>query len=322
MTKVLHPALQAMVDATIAAGTPPLDELNLEQARALGPEWGRPLSGDGPEVARVADVSISVRHGTVPGRLFIPHGPLQALVVYFHGGGWVLGDIFTYDPIARLVATEMGCALLLVDYRLAPEHPFPAGVEDCVDALRWAAEHGEALTGQALPLVVMGDSGGGNLAAVTAQLTRSDGPVIAAQVLVVPNIDAIPATESYREIWDFPLFGGRSMEWFWSKYQPDPDKRLVPEISPIRATSLAGLPPAIVITAEFDPLRDEGRAYVEAMRAAGVTVAHYFLDSLNHGFLNFGAVFDAPSRVMARAGKDLGRLLAGETPEDLTFSAL
>jgi acetyl esterase len=272
------------------------------------------MGGTGPPVERVEDVAISVRHGSVFGRLFTPASPHNALIVYLHGGGWVLGDISSYDAVGRLLAAETGQPVLFVDYRLAPEAPFPAAVEDSIDAVAWASKNVKELVGRDLPLVLLGDSAGGNLAAVVAQQANKTGqPRIAAQVLLYPCTDAEPTTASFREFWDAPLFAGRSMEWFWSRYVPDPQARLVPEVAPLRATSLAGLPPAIVVSVENDPLRDEGEAYAQALRAAGVEVVSYRLDGMAHGFLVMQALFDEPARVVRRVGQELDGLLAQKT---------
>jgi acetyl esterase len=184
-------------------------------------------------------------------------------------------------------------------------------VQDSIDAVAWASTHRRALVGRDLPLVVMGDSAGGNLAAVVAQQARKEGLTdLAAQILIYPNTDADPTTPSFQEFWDSPLFAGRSMEWFWSRYVSDPKARLVPEVSPLRAASFAGLPPAIVVTAEHDPLRDEGEAYAAAMRGAGVRVISYRLDGLSHGFFGMLNVFDEPGRAMRRIANELEPLLA------------
>lgn len=320
---MLHPALQALAQAAREQGAPRIDQMTVAEARGLSQAYASHLSGTGPAMARVEDVEIPVRHGAIGGRLFVPEGPATALVLFFHGGGWVLGDLESYDPVGRLVAEEMACAVLLVDYRLAPEHPFPAGLEDCIDAISWApGALGELGLAGDLPLAIMGDSGGGNLAAAAAQQLRGRDVAIAAQVLIVPNLDAEPDTESFAEVWDSALFGGRSMEWFWSKYHADPAGRLQPAISPLRASDLGGLPPAIVVTAEHDPFRDEGRAYAEAMRAAGVRVQHIYLDTLSHGFLNMAAVFDAPARVVRQIGHDLVDMMAGKSVQDRSYSSL
>jgi acetyl esterase len=307
----LHPALKQLAEATAASGAPRIDQLSLEEARSYGLVWAQQLGGTGPAVERVEDLAIPVRHGSIAGRLYVPAGPPKALIVYLHGGGWVLGNIDIYDSVARMVAVEAACAVLLVEYRLAPEAPFPAGVQDSLDAVTWASAHRRTLLGRDLPLVVMGDSAGGNLAAVVAQQARKVGPAdIAAQILIYPNTDADPTTRSFQEFWDGPLFAGRSMEWFWSRYVPDATTRLLPEVSPLRAANLAGLPPAIVVTAEHDPLRDEGEAYAAAMRAAGVRVISYRLDGLSHGFFGMLNVFDEPARAMRRIANELEQLLA------------
>lgn len=277
----------------------------------MGSIWAQQLAGTGPAVDRVEDVSIEVRHGVIPGRLYVPGGDLQALIVFLHGGGWVLGNVAGYDSVGRMVADEMCCAVLMVEYRLAPEAPFPAGLEDSIDAVVWAAANCKALLSRDLPLVLMGDSAGGNLTAVVTQHARKSGrSSLAAQILICPNTDAEPAAHpSFQEFWDAPLFAGRSMQWFWSKYVSDPRLLLEPEISPLRARSFAHLPPAIVVTTEHDPLRHEGEAYAQALKEAGVPVISYRLEGLHHGFFGMLGVFDEPYRAARRLGQELKSLL-------------
>jgi acetyl esterase len=302
-----------MADAAVAAGGPRFEELTVENAREMARQWTRHLGGSGPAVEQVTDLQVPVQHGSIPARLYVPAGPLKALIVYFHGGGWVLGSVDEFDFLGRNVAQGAACAVLSVEYRLAPEHPFPAGLEDCVDSVAWASAQLESLLGRNLPLVVMGDSAGGNLAAAVAQQARDAGRShIAAQVLIYPNVDCDPTTGSFLEFWDCPLFAGRSMQWFWSRYVTDPRKLLLPEVSPLRATNFAGLPPTIVVTAEHDPVRDGAEAYAAALRAAGVRVISYRMEGLSHGFFSMLTVFDEPRRVVERIAGELEQLLAAD----------
>ncbi|KKC25244.1 hypothetical protein WP12_15315 [Sphingomonas sp. SRS2] len=267
--------------------------------------------GRGPDVGRVEDVEIPVRDGVIPGRLFFPAGPVEALLIYYHGGGWVIGHLDINETIARMLAASGPYAVLLVDYRLAPEFPFPTGLEDSWDASLWASANLSAIVGHQVPLVLIGDSAGGNFAAILAQRARDSGQIeVAAQVLLYPCVDIDTTTPSYQQCWDLPIFGGRSMQWFWDHYVPDPDNRVLPEISPLRATDLGRLAPAIIVTAEYDPLRDEAEAYAEALRAAGGHVVTHRIEGMCHGFLNMVALLEEPRRTIRTVTGDLGAILS------------
>jgi acetyl esterase len=229
------------------------------------------------------------RAGEIPVRLYAPHaapapGPL---LVYFHGGGWVQGSVATHDASCRLLAHLSGVRVLSVDYRLAPEHPYPAAVEDAVAAYAWAAGHGDRLGADPSRLAVGGDSAGGNLAAVVALTARDDErlPDAAFQLLLYPVTDVTAKTESYAHFCDGYLLTESGMDWFISKYLPDPARRAEPQASPLHAPQLAGLPPAYVATCIPDVLRDEGEAYAARLREAGVPVATHRHDQV-HGFFN------------------------------------
>jgi acetyl esterase len=261
----LDPQAKAFLAGMEASGAPPLYELSPEEARgATG--MITELIGGGPEVAIVEDFTCATTTGTIGARRYVPEDA-AATILWIHGGGWVICDLDTHDAVCRLLAASSGCRVVAVDYRRAPEHPFPAPLEDCWDALRAvAAESRDA------PLIVAGDSAGGNMAAACALRARDRGrPELALQVLVCPVIDHDMTTPSYRERGSGPdlFITAKDMEWFWNCYIPDPAARSVPDASPLRAESLSNLPPAIVITAEYDPLRDEGIAYAERLRAAG-----------------------------------------------------
>ncbi|HET6864839.1 MAG TPA: alpha/beta hydrolase, partial [Solirubrobacteraceae bacterium] len=250
----LDPQAKAFLAGMEASGAPPLYELSPEEARgATG--MITELIGAGPEVAIVEDFTCDTATGTIGARRYEP-GDAAGTILWIHGGGWVICDLNTHDAVCRLLAVSSGCRVIAVDYRRAPEHPFPAPLEDCWDALQAAA----AASGDA-PLIVAGDSAGGNMAAACALRARDrGGPALALQVLICPVIDHDMTTPSYRERGSgSDLFiTAKDMEWFWNCYIPDPAARSVPDASPLRAESLSNLPPAIVITAEYDPLRDEG----------------------------------------------------------------
>ncbi|HEV7495410.1 alpha/beta hydrolase [Baekduia sp.] len=230
-----------------------------------------------------------LRAGEIPVRLYAPHaaptpGPL---LVYFHGGGWVQGSVETHDASCRLLAHLSGVRVLSVDYRLAPEHPYPAAVEDAVAAYAWAADHADRLGADPTRLAVGGDSAGGNLAAVVALAARDDErlPDVAFQLLLYPVTDVTTKTESYARCSSGYLLTESGMDWFISKYLPDPARRAEPQASPLHAPQLAGLPPAYVATCIPDVLRDEGEAYAARLREAGVAVATQCHDQI-HGFFN------------------------------------
>jgi acetyl esterase len=224
------------------------------------------------------------------------------VVLYYHGGGWVVGSLDGWDPAVRALAAASGCDVVSVDYRLAPEHAFPAAADDAYDALVWVASSGGLADGR--PVVVAGDSAGGNLATVAALRARdSGGPAIALQLLVYPVVDCDMDRRSYREYdGEELILNRRDMRWFWDKYAPDQETRVNPYASPLRAASLADLPPAYLITAEHDPLRDEGFAYADRLRDARVPVEHRHYGSQIHAFFSFTGVLDDADKAVSEAG--------------------
>jgi acetyl esterase len=227
--------------------------------------------------------------GGVPARFYRPSDrPDLGLLVYYHGGGWVIGTIDEYDTLARKLAERTSCAVVLVGYRLAPEHRFPVAADDSYAALEWAAARLTAVAGRPdVPLIVAGDSAGGNLAAVMALRARDrNGPPISLQVLVYPVTDADFARPSYVADENQLLLTRESMVWFWDHYVPDSARRTEPDASPLRAASVEGLPPAVVMTAEHDVLRDEGEAYAHRLLEAGVPVDFRRHAGQIHGFFS------------------------------------
>jgi len=259
-------------------------------------------------VADVAEREIPGPAGPVPVRIYTPEGeePRPA-VVFFHGGGWVIGNLDTHDGTARKLANAAGAVVVSVDYRLAPEHPYPAAAEDCYAATRWVAEHGAAELGVAPGrLAVAGDSAGGNLAAVVSLMARDrGGPALAFQLLVYPVTDPDFERASYRENAEGYLLTRDVMEWFWDQYVPEAERRHDPYAAPLRAPDLSGLPPALVVTAEYDPLRDEGEAYARRLEEAGVRVRCRRYPGMIHGFLSFADVVDQGKEAVAEAGTAL-----------------
>lgn len=299
MSGSINPQAQLLLDGKAAAGAPPMWELTPEQARDIVTANAE-IIGAGPAVESVRDILIPGQAGGIPARVYSPAPDAPGVVVYYHGGGWVVGSVDSWDASCRALAVASGCDLVSVDYRLAPEHVFPAAVDDAYDALAWAA--GSLADGR--PLVVAGDSAGGNLAAVAALRARdSGGPPLVLQVLVYPVTDSDMNRASYHD-YDGTEFivNRRDMAWYWDHYAPDPSARTNPYASPLRAADLSGLPPAYFVTAEHDPLRDEGFAYADRLRAAGVPVEHRHYGSQIHGFFTFVNVLDDAGKATSEAG--------------------
>ena len=240
------------------------------------------------------------------------------MLLYFFGGGWVLGTIDTSDGICRALTNAAGCATVAVGYRLAPEHRFPAAVDDCFAALRWIADNGATLSLDTGRIAVAGDSAGGNLAAAMTLLSRDrGGPDLAAQVLVYPNTDRFSDTPSMWDNTDPAFFNNRSVEWYWGHYLASPTDAENPLVSPLRATDLTGLPPALILTAEYDPLRDQGEQYAARLRDDAVDVELTRYNGMIHGFFAMGGILDDARQAIAQAAEFLHRRLGGnpEKPE-------
>jgi acetyl esterase len=286
----IHPQAQALLAGIAEAGGPPLVELEPAEARMITVGVAE-MIGPGPEVETVRDVQIPVDGGEITARVYEPSADPPATVVYFHGGGWVIGSVDDWDALARTLAVRSGARIVSVDYRLAPEHRFPVAHDDCYAAVVWTAEQ---LAG-GTPLVVAGDSAGGNLAAAVALRARENGgPSLRAQVLVYPALDPSCTTDSYRENGEGYLLDEPGMRWFWQQYLgSDGDGNEEDELAaPACAADLRGLPPATIVTAEFDPLRDEGEAYGARLRDAAVPVTVRRFDGMIHGFIGMPAMFD------------------------------
>jgi acetyl esterase len=284
----LDPGLKLVLDQLAANPGPQLHELPVEQARAFFDQMQLPA----PEVkiAAVENRTIPGPAGAIPLRIYRPEGkaPLPALV-YFHGGGWVIGSLETHDPSCRDLANRIGCVVVSVDYRLAPEARYPAAAEDCFTATKWVAENAKPLGVDAARIGIGGDSAGGNLTAVVALMARDrGGPALRHQLLIYPVTDADFSRRSYRENAEGYLLTTKAMEWFWGHYVPDPARRQEAYAAPLRAKDLSGLPPAFVLTAEYDPLRDEGEAYAKRLQQAGVPTRLQRYDGAIHGFFAMG----------------------------------
>ena len=268
---------------------PPPHEVPVDQARAGHEAETINMSGPGEEVAEVRDLEIPAPAGAIPARLYRPEGdgPLP-LVVYLHGGGWMLGSIESFDTVVRALANAAGAMVLSVGYRLAPEAPFPAGLEDSIAAVRWAAAEAGVLGADPARLAIAGDSAGGNLATVVARRLRGEVD-LRMQALIYPVTDAGCNTASYRDFGERHGLTAASMRRFWNLYLDGADG-LQEDTSPLRSGNLAGSPPAFILTAGFDPLRDEGEAYCEALREAGVEAECRRYAGAIHGFWRWLAV--------------------------------
>lgn len=242
-------------------------------------------------------------------RVYWPHGSGPfAVCLYFHGGGWVLNNIDTHDDVARRLAEASGCVVVSVDYRLAPEHRYPAAVEDAYTALQWVVARADEVRVDASKIAVSGDSAGGNIAAALCLMTRDrSGPAVAYQVLIYPITDCDFNRPSYQENAEGYFLTTAQMRWFWQHYVSSPDQMSKPYASPLRASTLAGLPPALILTAEFDPLRDEGEAYGEALRKAGVATEVVRYDGLIHAFIKRVDQFDSAMTAIRQIGSALHR---------------
>jgi acetyl esterase len=268
-------------------------------------------------VEAVVDRGLPGPAGDIPIRVYQPAGRLEAVapvLVWFHGGGWVIGNLETADSTARALSNAAGVVVVSVDYRLAPEHKFPAALDDCVAVVRWVAEYAEELGADGGRLAVGGDSAGGNLAAVVCHELRDDGPAIRFQLLVYPVTDALMAHPSMEENAEGYFLTKEAMAWFIDHYTATEDERRDPRVSPLHASdeALAGLPPALVVTAEFDPLRDEGEAYGSRLQDCGCDVSVRRYDGVIHGFFSMGDFIPDGAVAVQHASEALRRALARE----------
>lgn len=295
--------MRAVLLAARFGGGKPLNELSVPEARQATvmqiPRRRQPVP-----VASVVDRTIPGPAGELPIRIYTPEGPgpFPALV-YFHGGGFVVGSLASGDPTCLALCHGASCVVVSVEYRLAPEHKFPAATDDCLAATRWLAAHAAELNADPVRLAVAGESSGGNLAAVTALRLRDEGgPALRGQLLIYPVADYhTPPTPSYIANADGYLLTRAMMVWFWGHYLSDAGEANHPHAAPLRAPDLSGLPAALVITAEFDPLRDEGERYAERLQQAGVPTQLARYDGMIHGFLLLSELFDEGRQAMEEA---------------------
>lgn len=307
----IDPQMAAVVARLQVPPTPgPEGESPLALRRRIFRERAPWFAGDPVALAAVEDLTLPGAAGPIRGRRYDPTGePGLPLLVYAHGGGWVVGDLDSHDTVCRILAHEGRCIVLSVDYRLAPEHPVPAGHDD-MDAVVAALGRGLAVAGwDGRRLAVGGDSAGGHIATIVAARRRDD-PRLRGQLLIYPVTDARTDTEGYRRPELGVTLTAAEMVWYWETACPDAAVRALPELSPVRRTDLAGLPPAFVLVAELDPLNPEGIAYAEALGRAGVAVELVRATGLGHGFARMTGAIDEARRRIDEAGAFLRRILA------------
>nr|APM86632.1 dialkyl PEs hydrolase [uncultured bacterium] len=302
----LDPQAKAFLEMNEAAGAPRTSSMTPEENRLRTAEIGK-LAGIPKTVARVENRLIPVEAAQIGIRIYTPQGtgPFPVFV-YFHGGGWVIGDLDTVDTVCRNIAHESDCLVVSVDYRLAPEHKFPIAVNDCYAAVEWVARHAATLQGDPEKIAIGGDSAGGNLAAVVAQLAKErQGPALSFQALIYPAVQLGSDTESYRENGEGYFLTADSMNWFFKQYLNGEEEKQNVLASPLLREDLTGLPPTLLITAEYDPLRDEGAMYAQKLREAGVPVEYTCYEGMIHGFFWMGGIMDKGAQAVSQVANSL-----------------
>jgi acetyl esterase len=312
----LHPQARTLLEMMDAQGGAPLESMTAAEARASRLEPMKMLGGEPDALGRVEDLSIPGPDGDLPVRIYANEpGGLRPALLYFHGGGFVFGNLDTHDTVCRALAKESDAVVISVDYRLAPEHKFPAALEDSHAATVWAAANAARLGIDAHRIAVGGDSAGGNLAAVVAMRCRdAGGPALALQVLLYPVTDfSTFETASHRELAEGYFLNRGAMDWFSAQYLTSADQKRHPEVSPLLAGDLSDLPPALVITAEFDPLRDEGEAYAQRVRAAGGSVTLTRYPGMIHGFVSMRGVLSGGREAIRETADAIRSMRASDT---------
>ncbi|MCG6155768.1 alpha/beta hydrolase [Rubinisphaera margarita] len=289
-----------------------LHEMTIEEARSRK----QPVLGDSEPMHQLEDIQIPTRTGSIPARVYRPTAeidPHAPLMVFIHGGGWVLGKLDDYDQLCRALAAATGSVLVSLDYRLAPESPYPCGLEDCIDAVEmltaaeWTA-HLDILP-DADSMILAGDSAGGNLAAVVAHSYHGHGRVhIAGQILLYPVTDCDLGRASYQTNAEGYLLTTAAMKWFWEHYCPDELQRGLPTASPLQIDCCEGLPPTFIVTCEFDPLRDEGHAYANRLIDAGTDTIHHDIPGMIHGFMRYLHTFPQAQHLVTEIAEWVSRI--------------
>lgn len=311
----LHPQTQGLLAFIKSLNRPELCDMTVEQARTVYRDGRVFTQPEAPEVGQLSTHSVPGPRGPIAVRGYRPFGGAADTVlpalVYLHGGGWTIGDLDTHDVLCRQLSNQSGCAVYSVDYRMGPENKFPAAVDDCVAATRWVAANAATLKVDASRLAIGGDSAGGNLATVVALVARdSGGPAIRYQLLIYPATEAAATMPSHQANGVGYLLTTRVMKWFMNNYVRSPEDMADWRASPLFAPSLKGLPPALVLTAGFDPLHDEGRAYADRLKAEGVATEYVCYERQVHGFITMGKVLDEANEAVTLCAKALRKALA------------
>lgn len=302
----LDPQAEALLRKLRERGVPSSEQMSILEGREAVLSF-KELEGEPEPVAGIRDLTVPGPAGELPVRLYTPEGKAPfPLIVYFHGGGWIRGNVEVSDKPCRALANASRCIIASVEYRLAPESKFPVAVEDCYASTRWLATHAGELGADPGRVAVGGDSAGGNLAAAVALMARDrGGPELVYQLLIYPATDAGGEYPSRRENADGYFLTTRAMEWYWKHYLAGEADAVHPYASPMKTGDLSGLPPALVVTCEFDPLRDEGEAYARRLAQAGVVVRVSRYEGMIHGFLWMGGVVDRTRDLLDEAGREL-----------------
>ena len=303
---MMDPQAQAVMQYFAQLGGPTLEQLPPPEARRLYRETRAALRPAVPHVHVVRDLEAEGPAGPIPLRLYRPSTGMLPALVFFHGGGWVVGDLETHDVVCRQIADQSGAAVVAVDYRLAPEHPFPAAVEDAWSATKWITENAAILDIDGSRIAVGGDSAGAGLAAVVALEARNAGaPPLSFQVLIYPVTDLRAESVTYSKYSEGYFLTSSMMRWYISQYAPDPDTALDWRASPLLAPSVNGVAPALIITAGLDPLRAEGEAYALRLEDSGAAVDYVCLGGMIHGFLTLGGRIDTANRTVSMVAQAL-----------------
>ena len=287
----LDTQIESVMEQVAALGFPPSHTVSAQEARSNAKARPR---GKGPDVHKVEDIKIPSDAGPIPARIYTPSNETSLpILVWFHGGGWVVGDLESADATARHLCNESSSVIISIDYRLAPETKFPGASDDCYTATQWVSENASSLNADPDKIAVGGDSAGGNLAAVVSLMARDkQGPKIGFQLLVYPVTEMNFNTKSYIDNAEGYQLSRDGMIWYWDHYLEDKEAANNPYAAPMKAESLQNLPPALIITAEYDPLRDEGKAYAERLKAEGVTTQYTMYSGMIHGFFGMASVVD------------------------------
>jgi acetyl esterase/lipase len=304
----LDPQAKALLDRLVALRVPPLSSMSPQQARELFSRWFLAVRDKGEPVGKLEDRKVPGPGGEIPVRIYFPRnkGGILPVFVYFHGGGFVLGDIESSDSFCRTITNTANCIVISVEYRLAPEHKFPAAVEDAYASTKWAATNARSFSGDSSRIAVGGDSAGGNLATVVCLMAKElGGPKVIYQVLIYPAVGSSLDSPSAREYGEGYFLTRDDMVWFSTNYLRNEKDLFDPHFAPLLAEDLQGLPGALIITGEFDPIRDNGEAYAKRLSNAGVPVKLSRYDGMIHGFVSMAGVLDQGTKAISQIASDL-----------------